>query len=859
MNFDHDLGLIDSILTIDTTVAPPLGGLTGSLSITGTGALIVPTGTNAQRPGSPTAAMIRFNTDSSVLEFHNGTTWSTLSSGGTVTSVALSAPSIFTVSGSPVTGAGTLSFSLNTQTQNIVFASPNGSTGAPTFRALVAADIPSLSYLPLAGGSMTSGANVTFSGGGTVTGLPTPTNASDAAPKSYVDSVAAGLDPKESVKAATTGPLAGITYNATGGAGGTGQITSAPTTVDGVATTAAGTRVLVKNQADAKQNGIYVVVSSGTWDRASDQDGSPASEVSGGNFTFVENGGTANANTGWVISGTGIQTLNTDNINWVQYSGSGTYTATSPVALTGSAFSLSGLSGFGSANQVIGVNNAAGALEYKTITAGTAISVAHAAGAITINNTGVTAFAITTAAQSTGLALSGATGSITLTLDNDLEAIAALTTTGIIARTAAGSMATRTIAGTANQIAVTNGTGVSGDPTIAIANNVVLPGTASMTVVSGSTANQPAAGVGQLRYDTTTNQLMWSNAGSWNVLSTGGTVTSVAVSGGTTGLTTSGGPITGSGTITLSGILGIANGGTDLNTTPTNGQLLIGNGTNYTLAGLTAGTGISVTPGAGSISIANTGVTSVALSAPGIFTVSGSPVTTTGTLSFSLNTQTQNLVFASPNGSTGAPTFRAMVQADLSFLQLYKENASSPTAPTAAGTNAIALGSGATASGTGAFAVGDGTSASIWGGKAFANGKFATAGDAQAGTYVLRSITTNATFTEGFLDGAGATQRLVVPNNSVWTFDILVAARRTDATGGGASYRFTGGIRKDGTAGSTTFIGTPSKVILGETNTAWDARVTADTTNGSLMIEFKGEAAKTVRWVAVVNTAEVTN
>ena len=857
MNFDHDLGLIDSILTIDTTVAPPLGGLTGSLSITGTGALVVPTGTNAQRPGSPTAAMIRFNTDSAVLEFHNGTTWSTLSSGGTVTSVALSAPGIFTVSGSPVTGSGTLSFSLNTQTQNIVFASPNGSTGAPTFRALVAADIPSLSYLPLAGGSMDSAATVTFSGGGTVTGLPTPTNASDAAPKSYVDSVAAGLDPKESVKAATTAALSGITYNATGGVGGTGQITSAPTTVDGVATTAAGTRVLVKNQADAKQNGIYVVVSSGTWDRATDQDGSPASEVSGGNFTFVENGGTVNANTGWVIAGTGIQTLNTDDINWVQYSGTGTYTATSPVTLTGSAFSLSGLSGFGSANQVVGVNNAAGALEYKTITSGTAISVAHAAGAITINNTGVTAFAITTAAQSTGLALSGATGSITLTLDNDLEAIAALTTTGIIARTAAGSMATRTITGTTNQTTVTNGSGVSGDPTIAIANNVVLPGVASMTVPSGSTANQPAAGAGQVRYDTTTNQLMWSNAGSWNVLSTGGTVTSVGVSGGTTGLTTSGGPITGSGTITLSGTLGVANGGTGLTTTPTNGQLLIGNGTNYTLAGLTAGTGISVTPGAGSISIANTGVTSVALSAPGIFTVSGSPVTTTGTLSFSLNTQTQNLVFASPNGSTGAPTFRAMVQADLSFLQLYKENASSPTAPTAAGTNAVAIGSGAAAPGVGSFAVGDGANASVWGGKVMANGEFATAGDAQTGTYILRSITTNATFTDGFLDGAS--QRLVIPNDSVWTFDILVAARRTDATGGGASYRFVGGIRKDGTSGSTTFIGTPSKSILGETNTAWDARITADTTNGALRIEFRGEASKTVRWVAVVNTAEVTN
>jgi aspartate 1-decarboxylase len=71
-------------------------------------------------------------------------------------------------------------------------------------------------------------------------------------------------------------------------------------------------------------------------------------------------------------------------------------------------------------------------------------------------------------------------------------------------------------------------------------------------------------------------------------------------------LTTSGGPITASGTITLAGTLVVGNGGTGLATTPTNGQLLIGNGTGYTLAGITAGAGITVTNGAGSITIAST-------------------------------------------------------------------------------------------------------------------------------------------------------------------------------------------------------------------------------------------------------------
>lgn len=76
---------------------------------------------------------------------------------GTVTSVGLSLPSIFTVSNSPVTTSGTLTATLASQTANTVFAAPNGSAGAPTFRALAAADIPALSYLPLTGGNVLTG------------------------------------------------------------------------------------------------------------------------------------------------------------------------------------------------------------------------------------------------------------------------------------------------------------------------------------------------------------------------------------------------------------------------------------------------------------------------------------------------------------------------------------------------------------------------------------------------------------------------------------------------------------------------------------------------------------------------------
>jgi len=63
---------------------------------------------------------------------------------GTVTSVALAMPNIFTTSGSPVTTAGTLTATLASQTGNYIFAAPNGSSGTPTFRGLVLADLPTI-------------------------------------------------------------------------------------------------------------------------------------------------------------------------------------------------------------------------------------------------------------------------------------------------------------------------------------------------------------------------------------------------------------------------------------------------------------------------------------------------------------------------------------------------------------------------------------------------------------------------------------------------------------------------------------------------------------------------------------------
>jgi hypothetical protein len=132
-----------------------------------------------------------------------------------------------------------------------------------------------------------------------------------------------------------------------------------------------------------------------------------------------------------------------------------------------------------------------------------------------------------------------------------------------------------------------------------------------------------------------------------------------------------------------------------------------------------------------------------------------------------------------------------------------------------------------------------------------AGGRFATNGDAQASSYVCRAITTNNLGTELFLDGS--MRRLELPDNSTWTFDILVTARSLDA--GSAGYQLRGVIQNNG--GLTSLLGLPVITTLGESSSSWDATVTADESTKSLSILVNGDDSSTVRWVAHVRTVEV--
>ena len=190
--------------------------------------------------------------------------------------------------------------------------------------------------------------------------VATPTNDNDVVNKVYVDNIATGLDVKKSVVAATTGSdlnfngtIDGATsYDNNGGASGTGQITGTLDTsntfiLDGVtfSSTENGARILVKDQSDADENGIWTITISGTsltLNRANDFDEN--SKVTAGAFTFVEEG-TTNANSGWVLTSNDPITVGNvfgSDINFAQFSGGGSISAGNGLTKTGSTLNVGG-------------------------------------------------------------------------------------------------------------------------------------------------------------------------------------------------------------------------------------------------------------------------------------------------------------------------------------------------------------------------------------------------------------------------------------------------------------------------------------------------------------------------------------
>lgn len=181
--------------------------------------------------------------------------------------------------------------------------------------------------------------NVVNFNGATLTGLAEPQNASDAATRGYVDSVAQGLNVHPPVDAATTANLATLSGGSVTYATQTITLgTALGATIDGWEWVPDETRILVKDEAATQRNGIYTINSDGNVLTRTD-DANSASDLVGGDFTFIVHG-TTYGDTGWVQTEP-VTNLGTDPIIWEQFSGAGAFTAdgTKGMALDGTIFS----------------------------------------------------------------------------------------------------------------------------------------------------------------------------------------------------------------------------------------------------------------------------------------------------------------------------------------------------------------------------------------------------------------------------------------------------------------------------------------------------------------------------------------
>lgn len=339
-------------------------------------------GTLAGRPAAGVAGRLYYATDNYLLYFDDGTTWTQINNFGSVTaqtsygassgngsstnfaradhthgtpSLTNTTPQALTIGNTAAVGTGTAparedhvhempDFGNVTAQTSFGSASGNGSSsdvaradhthGTPTHDNSAHSAI-NLSALA------TPTADVSFNNY-KITNLATPTNGTDAATKAYVDGVAEGLHIHAASYAATTANLNATYSNGTSGVGATltNAGTQAAFSVDGVSPSI-NARILVKNQTNTFQNGIYTLTTVGSgstnWvlTRATDFD--TAAEMSGGDFTFVDSGSTL-ANTGWVMVDE-VTTVGTDPVVFQQFSGAGTYTASNGVQLVGTDFS----------------------------------------------------------------------------------------------------------------------------------------------------------------------------------------------------------------------------------------------------------------------------------------------------------------------------------------------------------------------------------------------------------------------------------------------------------------------------------------------------------------------------------------
>ena len=284
---------LSSVTQFSQYLALAGGALSGTLTLGGSPPAKLPSGTAGYVMTSDSAGNLTLQAGGAGISLPAGDLGGT-SSAPTVVSTHLTSPLPVTQGGTAATSAGAALASLGAAAATALTAEVSR---AETAEALLA---------PLASPALTGAPTA-----------PTPSTSTGIANKSYVDSAAQGLNGKPSALVAAT---SNITLSGT-------------QTIDGVAVVA-GNRVLALGQSTASQNGLWVVAS-GSWTRPAEF---ATASTQQGAYVFVE-AGTANASSGWMLTGTAV-TVDTTSQTWTQFSGAGEITAGTNLSKSGNTLSL---------------------------------------------------------------------------------------------------------------------------------------------------------------------------------------------------------------------------------------------------------------------------------------------------------------------------------------------------------------------------------------------------------------------------------------------------------------------------------------------------------------------------------------
>ena len=591
-------GTANQINVVNNTTTPTVSIVNNPI-LPGVGGVVVPSGTTAQRPGSGNGTL-RYNSDTATFEGYANGVWGSITTGTGVTSVATGTG----LTGGPITTTGTISIDTTVvATLNNTMTLTNKTiSGATNTLTNIANSSLTNSSVTVGTTNIALGAtSLTLGGLTSVAVTQDPVSALQLATKQYVDNIAQGLNTKAPVLVATT---ANITL-------------SGEQTIDGVTTSVS--RVLVKNQSTAANNGIYLS-GSGAWARTLDAD--TWNELVSA-YVFVEQG-TINGDTGWVCTVDPGGTLGVTAVTWVQFSGAGTYTAGTGLTLTGTQFSITNTAvtagAYGSATQVgtftvnaqgqltlagnVTVTPAVGSITGLGTGVATALAVnVGTAGAFVVNGGALGTPSSGTVTNLTGTASININGTVgattantgnftTLTSTNDITtggfyasgAFSGTYSDGIVVDYVTGNG--RITVGSADGLTIYNGgTGAraalltlstSGVITTSTWNGVTIGVAYGGTGLTSLTAGSMVYGAGTSAFSTlaigTVGQILTSTgtAPQWSTLS-GVAVTTF--SAGTTGFTPS---TATSGAVTLAGTLNIANGGTGITSFGTGVQTALG-------------------------------------------------------------------------------------------------------------------------------------------------------------------------------------------------------------------------------------------------------------------------------------------